>query len=309
METTPLILVLGFLGSGKTSFIRHLVHSGLKDRHPAVIQNEFAAAGIDAEILRNENTSLRILEINGGSVFCACRMDQFIPALSAFMTTYRPGILLLEASGMSDPLSLVEILTAPALKEKIFYSGTVCLTDSRHFMALQKMNGRVSEQVRISDIVLLNKTDLATSDQIRSSEQKIREINPFCRIIPSAFGQVDLNGEEFRSINNYYLMHRQKASGSSGLTTGVIRSSLAISREGLDRFLSQFLPATLRMKGFVNLDNGETVMVQATGEEKQISPYHPYSGPTQLIAIGENLDARAFSKAFREACKPPLEER
>ncbi len=301
MESIPLILVLGFLGSGKTSFIKHLLHTDMKNRNPAIIQNEFAPASIDSEEIRHEEETVRILEINGGSVFCACRIDNFIPALSDFISDSHPGILILEASGISDPLSLIEILTAPALKEKISYAGSVCLADARQFVSLQKMNVRVREQIRIADIVLLNKTDLSTPEEISASEKLIRELNPFCLIKHTSYGRTDFIEEELRNTNNYFILNAQKPSGPSGLKTGVIRSVKKISTESLDTFLNLMIPHTIRLKGFVNLDNGKTVMVQAVGEERRVEEYASYSGPSQLIAIGSDLDPRAFSAAFRNS--------
>ena len=301
MEKIPLILVLGFLGSGKTSFIKHLVRSGLNNRLPALVQNEFAPAGIDAEELVQENENLKILEINGGSVFCVCRIDNFIPGLADFITTVNPGIIIVEASGISDPMSLAEILTAPSLQEKIYYSGAICLIDSRHFSALRKINQRVQEQVRIADMVLLNKTDLTDETHILAAEQEIRVLNPSCEIRRTIYGHTDLQPEQFLNSNSYYITGRKGPSGSSGLKTAVIRSVKKISQQGLQEFLRNVQPHTLRMKGFVNLDNNQTVMVQSVADDLSVTGYENYIGPTQLIAIGETLNARDFSMAFRNA--------
>lgn len=301
MEKIPLILVLGFLGSGKTSFIKNLLHSDPEIKRPAIIQNEFAPAAIDAEELRHEKGNITILEINGGSVFCVCRLDNFIPSLAAFIADVQPGVLILEASGISDPLSLAEILGAPALSDRIYYSGAVCLADCHNFVPLQKINTRVKEQVRMADLVLLNKTDQASPEEINASEETIRELNPGCEIQQTVYGRANDAVQKITGLNHFYLVNRKPPAGSSGLKTAVVRSVKKISPASLDRFLTLVLPHTLRLKGFVNLDDGRTVMIQAVCEEKTITNYSPYNGPSQVIAIGETLDPHAFSAAFREA--------
>jgi len=86
MEKIPLIRVPGFLGSGKTSFIKKLLRSDPEIRRPAIIHNEIAPAAIDAEELQHDRGDINILEINGISVFCVCRPDNFMPDLAAFLS-------------------------------------------------------------------------------------------------------------------------------------------------------------------------------------------------------------------------------
>ena len=97
-----LLLVTGFLGAGKTTFLKRLLLLW-KDRRIALIVNEFGQANIDGLLLSDLGASLR--EVTGGSVFCACRMDQFQAALSETVLQ-QPDIVLVEASGLSDPTAV-----------------------------------------------------------------------------------------------------------------------------------------------------------------------------------------------------------
>ena len=114
---TDLILISGFLGSGKTTLLKNLL-SLHKGKRIAVIQNEFAPSGVDGKELQLTDTSFKLVEINNGSVFCVCLLSNFIENITKLITEYNPEIIYLEASGISDPISICELLNNEAIKNK-----------------------------------------------------------------------------------------------------------------------------------------------------------------------------------------------
>ena len=111
---TDLILISGFLGSGKTTLLKNLL-SLHKGKRIAVIQNEFAPSGVDGKELQLTDTSFKLVEINNGSVFCVCLLSNFIENITKLITEYNPEIIYLEASGISDPISICELLNNEAI--------------------------------------------------------------------------------------------------------------------------------------------------------------------------------------------------
>ena len=116
----PLNLINGFLGSGKTTFLLHYLDTFAKGRKIGVIQNEFSPAGIDGELITQQGKAYQLLEVNNGSVFCVCLLGGFINSLSSFIDDYAPDEIIMEASGMSDPVSIGQIFQSPILKNKVF---------------------------------------------------------------------------------------------------------------------------------------------------------------------------------------------
>ena len=109
MSRIPFILVTGFLGSGKTTFLKRLLARYSGDGKIGIIQNEFAPGSVDGTELKQSGMPFEILEVNNGSVFCVCLLGSFIKSLRTFVEEYQPEALILEASGLSDPISIGEI--------------------------------------------------------------------------------------------------------------------------------------------------------------------------------------------------------
>ncbi len=106
LRSIPFILVTGFLGSGKTTLVTRLLNHFGNEKKIAVIQNEFANANIDGQELEKTGKAFKILEINKGSVFCVCLLSSFIQSLVELVESCQPDIIVLEATGLADPISI-----------------------------------------------------------------------------------------------------------------------------------------------------------------------------------------------------------
>src|SRR4030042_6503640 len=103
MVKTPVYLIAGFLGSGKTTFIQQAIDHFSGKCRTGIVQNEFAPASIDGkELKRMTSSDFDLLEINNGSIFCVCLLSGLIFSLKKFVEKYQPDILLIESSGLSD---------------------------------------------------------------------------------------------------------------------------------------------------------------------------------------------------------------
>ena len=112
-------LICGFLGSGKTTFLKHILNS-LGEKHKiAIIQNEFSLFGVDGKELLNTGKNFRLIEINNGSVFCICQLSNFLSALDTLIENHNPEMIFLEASGLSDPVNILELLCSGSIREKL----------------------------------------------------------------------------------------------------------------------------------------------------------------------------------------------
>ena len=114
MSKIPFHIISGFLGSGKTTFLKRILEQYSGEKKIGIIQNEFAPANIDGVELRKSGKDFNLLEINNGSVFCVCLLGDFVSSLEKFVDEYHPDDIIIEASGLSDTTSISEIIAAGA---------------------------------------------------------------------------------------------------------------------------------------------------------------------------------------------------
>ena len=160
MSKIPFHIISGFLGSGKTTFLKRIIDQYSAEKKIGIIQNEFAPANIDGAELKQSGKDFNLLEINNGSVFCVCLLGDFVKSLEKFVDEYQPDDIIIEASGLSDTTSISEIIAASSLADKIYLASNWCIVDAPNFAKVGFMKQRVSHQLRMADIVVVNKTDL-----------------------------------------------------------------------------------------------------------------------------------------------------
>lgn len=304
MIKTPFILVTGFLGSGKTTFLKNVL-SKMRDRNFAVVQNEFAPGNIDGTELKNEVGDFQLLEINNGSAFCVCLLGSFIASLSKFVDECQPEMVFMEASGLSDPIAIAQILDDLSLKDRLYLSGVWTIVDCSAFLKYQQMMTRARHQIRVADVVVLNKTDLSTDGEMHQIERNIKNLNPFCQIIKSQFCNLP---NSFLDMNLQSEVIAQKVTGrnygieSSGrpdINVGVLRTTKTISRVELLNFVDNYSKSTIRMKGFIKLNDGDCLALQSSYGRFDFREIANYSGPTEIIAMGEGFNLSEFSRKYR----------
>ncbi len=275
----------------------------------ALVQNEFAPGHVDAFTLKQTGKPFELLEINNGSVFCACLLGDFITRLEPFIEQHHPDVILLEATGLADPVSLGQVLQAPGLSDKIYLAGTWCLVDAPNFHRIIKSVSRARHQIRIADIIWINKTDL-TSDtyDIRT---RILELNPFARIIETTFGQIDqfnisdvLNlalkichpNESRDPVSTHDILAENNSEPRPDLTSCVVRSNRYFYEDQIRNFVSEHSQYLHRLKGYIRIDETDTLAIQTVFNDIIIKTIKGYDGPGELIAIGPGLNIREFSK-------------
>lgn len=305
LKKVPFILVTGFLGSGKTTLLLDLVRKYSTIMRLAIVQNEFSPGHVDGFTLKQTEKPFELLEINNGSVFCACLLGDFITRLAPFIEQHQPDLILLEATGLADPVSLGQVLQAPELSEKIYLAGSWCLVDALNFQRILEAVSRARHQVRIADIVWINKTDLVSGTAL--IREKILELNPFARILETTFGstdQMDLSEIlAIPTIADYPGLHSgndaQRHPGSEGrpmLGSCVVRSTRFFHENLVRDFISVQSIHLHRIKGYIRIDEINTMAIQTVFNDISIRIIQGYDGPGELIAIGPSLNNREFSK-------------
>lgn len=299
MSAIPLQLVTGFLGSGKTTFLKNYLDEFSGKRKIGIIQNEFSEVNVDSFELQQKNAGFRILEVNNGSVFCVCLLGSFIGSLAAFVDQYQPDELILEASGMSDPLSVGQIFQSPLLKNKVYLDHVWCLADALNFEKISTLQTRVNHQIRIADTIVVNKSDLA-EDKIDAVIKRIKYLNPFATIIATSFARIDFNGR--KPVMKFFPSGEKAENGRPDIESLVFKSNRPISPEKLDEFLKLIHTECIRSKGYINLTSGVKVFLQGSFDEFSLQEVNPFAAPTEFIIIGSFSEEQAYQKLFENLC-------
>ncbi|ETA82564.1 CobW family GTP-binding protein [Youngiibacter fragilis] len=172
-------VVSGFLGSGKTTLIRHLMEGPFKDKSIAIIENEFGEIGIDGEILKRSGT--RVREISSGCICCSLSGD-FRIALREIADQYSPEVIIIEPSGVARASDIVDVCKTSG--SGIIPGSVITVIDTRkYFSQLRNFRGFYRDQIASAGTVLLTRTGEAGEVRTRLVEVDISSITPGADII------------------------------------------------------------------------------------------------------------------------------
>lgn len=188
MRKCTVVLLSGFLGSGKTTVLLRLLVEAPPQETVVVLMNEFGRIGVDGDIIRRNG--LEILEVNRGSIFCACAKGDYLRALYTILRDYRPTVLFVEASGVADTRDMRRDLETGRLGDFYELRANLCVVDGEHFIEWADLFNAVPVQVETATAVVLNKTDLMTPESLAAVRGAIRGLNPSVPLLETTFGRV-----------------------------------------------------------------------------------------------------------------------
>lgn len=203
LQKTPVTIITGFLGAGKTTLIRHVLENA-KGRRLALIVNEFGDVGVDGDILKScgvENCPEdNIIELANGCICCTVA-DDFVPAIEKLLALpQKPDHIIVETSGLALPKPLVKAFDWPPIRAKLTVDGVVTVVDGaavaagrfaddpEALLAQREEDQSIDhdnpleevyeDQLLCADLVILNKADLMSKDEIASVTDQINTTVP-----------------------------------------------------------------------------------------------------------------------------------
>jgi G3E family GTPase len=185
----PLALITGFLGSGKTTFLEHLAQR-YRARKIVWLVNEFSARDMDSARLSAQAKD--VISVVGGSIFCRCKAAEFLEQLRSLPERFGPDAVVVEASGMADPLVAGKLLHETGLDRLYAISAVVALVDPATFLKLCHTLPAIRAQIETATHVLLNKTDLHPPERLTETETAVRALNASAPILRTRYTTVDL---------------------------------------------------------------------------------------------------------------------
>jgi G3E family GTPase len=171
----PICLVTGFLGTGKTTFLKTIVAKN-RERKIVYLINEFSAHDVDGAVVSAENPN--VVSIPGGSIFCKCLVTEFIGQLKKTSEQWpdADGVVI-EASGMANPKVMEQMLAETGLDQLFRLATVLSVIDPNNFLKLRHTLPNILAQIEASDVVLINKTDCNAPEKTAETERLVREIN------------------------------------------------------------------------------------------------------------------------------------
>ena len=266
---SKLYLVTGFLGAGKTTFMKNFIQL-FKGQKIQLIVNEFGQEGVDGVLLSDINAYLN--EISGGSVFCSCRLDQFEKVLRE-SKDINADVILVEASGLSDPTGVRKLFSQTGRFPNIEYKGAVCLIDAIRFPKLYASARTCVKQLASSDVALINKTDIASDEQLAKTIKIIQGQRPDMPIVTTSFGNVDANILETLCEMQVKPEKDMPLTADITLIKLMVKVSEEISAYNLRKFIEMFLEDTFRVKGFIKTTDG-MYLADCAGNVVNLVPYN-----------------------------------
>ncbi len=305
-DRPALIVLTGFLGSGKTTFLEHFIAYQIqRDRFVAVIQNEIGATGLDAKLLGSDN--IVVTEIDEGCVCCTLA-GQLKPALQQICADFQPDFIVVETTGLANPMNFMDELVA--LTDIVRIDSVTAVVDGPLCRPSQDLSRVVESQIKSADVLLLNKVDKMSDQAIEDTQSYLRRINTHAPIIPCIRGEINpglLYSPDPResqlsfSPAGRFKTHRHHCHLQDRIQSHKLVLNASLNRQRFIETLETALPNNLfRIKGIVFFTDAVTPMlVQFVAGRYEISVFADrWDQQGFLIFIGQEIAFNLIKNLF-----------
>ncbi len=317
MEQTPVTILTGFLGAGKTTLLNRILteEHGLRI---AVIENEFGEVGVDHELVINADEE--IFEMNNGCICCSVRGDLIRILGNLMKRKEKFDHILIETTGLADPGPVVQTFFADEeMKEKLFVNAVVTLVDAKHILLHLDDSDEAREQIAFADVVLLNKCDLVSEEDLAGLEARIRAMNALAKIHRTTQAGIEIakvldvggfNLDHAMEVDPHFLEEEDEHHHhhhDDDVTSVGIEAEGDCDGKRLNDWLSTLVREQgadiFRMKGvFAIAANPDRVIFQGVHmiiDAANGGPWGARPRANRLVFIGRNLDREALTSGFR----------
>jgi G3E family GTPase len=303
----PVTILTGFLGAGKTTLLNRILN-GDHGLRVAVLVNDFGSINIDADLIVGVESN--VISLANGCVCCSLRDDLVQTILETIDRPERPEYILLEASGVADPIGIGMTFNNPRFLDRIRMDSITCVLDAEQVFANPEYPGLMDlklRQIASADLLILNKAALAGPEQVRKIRAWIDEHFNNIRLVETNF--CDVPNEILLSVGRFDPMqievaeagpdnpmdgvgeHEHGSDHQSVFATWSYETAGLISLERLRQTARKLPGGVFRCKGIVRSVDvpDRPAVLQVVGRRVDISVLEKWNGRqpgTRIVAIG-----------------------
>lgn len=330
----PVTILTGFLGAGKTTFLNDILQKN-KDTRYAIIENEFGKQGIDNELIIHPDETL--VTLNDGCLCCTLNDNLYDILNELHQRRDQFDEVIIEATGVADPSGLAQpFIIHPVIKKHFPLVATICLIDAEMIDTYLKETEEAANQITQSDILLINKTDLVTKEQIEQLKTRLIELNPIAKISlgnKDNFPRIDyktgikvlnkkLQNLEINEIedakfpvkktHHHHHHEHTKSINSQSFVFEEHAFNYALLYQQLLTFLTFQSEGLYRMKGIFWIEGDEhKYILQSSGNRLAIEKQRLWQTNEErrsvIVFIGKNLQRSGFEKLLNR-CIPNVKK-
>ena len=312
---TKIDIISGFLGAGKTTFIKKLLEEAVKGEQVVLIENEFGEIGIDGGFLKDSGIEIR--EMNSGCICCSLVGD-FGKSLAEVLTKYAPDRIMIEPSGVGKLSDVMKAVVDVSADMDVELNSAVTIVDaSKCKMYMKNFGEFFNNQIENAGTIVLSRTDIVDPDKVLRDVDLIREKNPRAAIITTPIDQLEGSQlldiiekkdtmlddmlEEVRRSHEHEHHHHHHA--DEVFTSWGMETIVPVTKESLEEVLKQMSQSedfgqVLRAKGMLPTENpGEWLYFDLVPGQYEIRDGRPdYTG--KVCVIGSSLKEEALNQLF-----------
>jgi G3E family GTPase len=311
----PLTILTGFLGAGKTTLLNRILN-GNHGLRVAVLVNDFGSVNIDAELVVGVESN--VISLANGCVCCTLRDDLVQTVDEAIQRAEKPEYILLEASGVADPISIAMTFNSPKLHDRIRLDSITCVVDAEQVFAHPENPAVMNLQLRqiaSADMLILNKVELAGTEQIQKVHKLIDDHFNNIRIVETNFCNVPYEilmsvgrFDASRLANTHDDHAYEHDAHAQVFSTWSYETDQPLSLQALKEMARKLPGSIYRCKGIVYASDSPSrrAVLQVVGRRVDVTlldEWNESKQATRIVAIGapDSIDAFDLQQRF-DAC-------
>ena len=299
---TPVYVISGFLGSGKTTFINNILESAPVNLKIMVLVNEFGAISIDREIIKAD--PINIVDLSGGCICCGL-FTELMASLLFALDTLKADIILIESTGLAVPQEIARQALTPAFEGRIEFGGIITLVEAKSM--LSDDYPIIMKQLKEANVVILNKIDLIDSSTLAQAWKKIKSVIPAESIFfETSFARINYKEILFRRYNDshinikYSKTNLSRFDSTAGFATVSFVRNSPLSMEMIYKLFKTHGNEIIRSKGFLVTEKGD-VQLQFSENGLEIKDIQKPIKRSELVLIVREENKKFVEEKFQKA--------